>query len=58
MNVHSPEDAHAMALHDAARGLLRTARQWKAMNRPDEVARLVKIARWYWRRYRMEMAHG
>lgn len=48
--------ACAEACRDCARGLIQTARQWKAQNRPDEVARLVNSARWYWRRYLWEIA--
>lgn len=47
---------YAEACRDCALGLIRTARQWKAQNRPDEVARLVNNARWYWRRYLWEIA--
>lgn len=42
------------AMADCARGLIRTAREWKAMGRPDEAARLVRNARWYWRWYLRE----
>lgn len=47
-------DRYAKAFRDAAFGLLRTAREYRDMNRPDEVARLVKSARWHWAQYRME----
>lgn len=47
---------YAEACRDCARGLIATAREWKARNRPDEVARLVKNARWYWRWYVTEIA--
>lgn len=47
---------HAEACRDCARGLIRTAREWKASGRPDEVARLVRNARWHWRWYIMEIA--
>lgn len=48
--------AYAEACRDCARGLIRTAREWKLAGRPDEVARLVRNARWYWHRYLLEAA--
>ena len=48
--------AYAEACRDCARGLIETAREWKKEGRPDEVARLVTSARWYWRRYIWEIA--
>ena len=47
---------YAEACRDCARGLIETARDMKAEGRPDEVARLVTNARWYWRRYIWEIA--
>lgn len=47
---------YAEACRDCARGLIETAREWKKEGRPDEVARLVTNARWYWRRYIWEIA--
>ncbi len=46
----------ALACRECALGLLKTAREWKAANRPDEVKRLVRNARWYWRHYLMRKA--
>lgn len=37
----------ALACQIAAWGFLDTARQWKALGRPDEVSRLVRLARWH-----------
>ena len=45
-------EREALAHRDCARGLLRTAREQKAMNNPAEVTRLVETARWHWLRYR------
>ena len=47
----TPHERTIQALHDCAKGLLHTARQWKQRGRSDEVARLVKSARWHWHRY-------
>lgn len=47
--------AYAEACRDCARGLLDTARKQRAMGQPDEVARLVRNARWYWQRYIWEI---
>lgn len=45
----------AIASRDCALGLLDTARGYRQINRPDEVARLVKRLRAEWRRYLREM---
>lgn len=41
----------AAACRDCALGLLRTARIYKEIGCPDDVARLVQNARWYWHSY-------
>lgn len=43
----------ATACRNAAQGLLRTARAWKASDNQSEASRLARNARWYWHRYLM-----
>lgn len=47
---------YALACRDCALGLLRTARDAKSYGNTKEVVRLVNNARWYWKRYLMEIS--
>jgi hypothetical protein len=46
---------YALACRDCALGLLNTARYAKSYGNTREVIRLVNKARWYWRRYILEI---
>ena len=48
--------AYSKACRDCAFGLLRTAREYRAMGNEREVARLVNASRFYWRMYKQEIA--
>lgn len=46
---------YAEACRDAAKGLLRTAREYRDMGNEPETTRLVKAARAYWHHYVREI---
>ena len=48
-------NAYSQACRDCAFGLLRTAREYRAMGNEREVARLVNASRFYWRMYKQEI---
>lgn len=46
---------YSLACRDCAFGLLRTAREHRAMGNEREVVRLVNASRFYWRIYKQEI---
>jgi hypothetical protein len=52
----TPREKTIRALRDCAKGLLHTARQWKAQGRPDRVSEVVRSARWHWHWYLREIS--
>lgn len=43
---------YSLACRDCAFGLLRTAREYRAMGNEQEVARLVNASRFYWNMFK------